>query len=112
MVNFVGLFVVSLFLLVERVRPSDFIKWMISRFIRSRMSIVVNAKIGGFLQEKILHLAGLIADKDGFLHHVVNQLGGGFTNCDIICTRFSRISAAYEEQSFVKKIVCLSLGLS
>ncbi|EYB81603.1 hypothetical protein Y032_0378g287 [Ancylostoma ceylanicum] len=52
----------------------DFIKWIMSRFIRSCMSIVVNAKFGGFLQEKILHLAGLVKDKDSFLNHVVMQL--------------------------------------
>ncbi|RCN39391.1 hypothetical protein ANCCAN_14669 [Ancylostoma caninum] len=52
----------------------DFIKWIMSRFIRSRMSIVVNAKFGGFLQEKILHLAGLVRDKDSFLNHIVMQL--------------------------------------
>ncbi|KAK5978220.1 FAT domain-containing protein [Trichostrongylus colubriformis] len=52
----------------------DFMKWIIGRFIRSRMSIVVNAKLGGFLQEKILQLAGMIGDKDAFLLHVVKQL--------------------------------------
>ncbi|VDK52266.1 unnamed protein product [Cylicostephanus goldi] len=56
----------------------DFLKWIMSRFIRSRMSIVVNAKFGGFLQEKILHLAGLINDKQSFLTHVVMQLASKF----------------------------------
>ncbi|KAK6741314.1 hypothetical protein RB195_009269 [Necator americanus] len=52
----------------------DFVKWIICRFIRSCTSIVVNARFGGFLQEKILHLAGLIKDKIKFLNHIVIQL--------------------------------------
>ncbi|WKX98908.1 hypothetical protein Q1695_014076 [Nippostrongylus brasiliensis] len=60
----------------------DFIKWIMSRFIRSRLSIVVNARIGGFLQEKILHLAGFIADKDAFLQHLTGQLGGLVTGAN------------------------------
>ncbi|VDO66529.1 unnamed protein product [Heligmosomoides polygyrus] len=80
----------------------DFIKWMISRFIRSRMSIVVNAKIGGFLQEKILHLAGLIADKDGFLHHVVNQLGALVSNQTTFC--LGKTTGKYDTQIVLNDI--------
>ncbi|KAE9421100.1 hypothetical protein Angca_000737, partial [Angiostrongylus cantonensis] len=54
----------------------DFVKWIMSRLIRSRLSIAVDAKFGGFLQEKILHLAGLVKDKGKFLCYMVLQLAG------------------------------------
>uniref|UniRef100_A0A0K0DJM2 MIF4G_like_2 domain-containing protein n=1 Tax=Angiostrongylus cantonensis TaxID=6313 RepID=A0A0K0DJM2_ANGCA len=56
----------------------DFVKWIMSRLIRSRLSIAVDAKFGGFLQEKILHLAGLVKDKGKFLCYMVLQLAGSF----------------------------------
>uniref|UniRef100_A0A1I7XRW4 FAT domain-containing protein n=1 Tax=Heterorhabditis bacteriophora TaxID=37862 RepID=A0A1I7XRW4_HETBA len=56
---------------------TDFVKWIMAKFLRSRTSsTLVNHRFGGFLQEKILHLTGFLNrdEKDIFLKHIVLQL--------------------------------------